>query len=376
MTRTKRAIPIVAAVVVLLMAAACGPSGGETAPPTATPAAPGQSPGTCGDGVCDEAEQSNSSLCPQDCEAAGAAGKCGDGVCDEAERSDPALCPADCAAAIQASGESEAEPQGESQAEPLGEAESQGEPEAEAEGEAEGEGEGEAEGEGEGEPEGEGEGETEGEGEGETEEGSQSQCEPQQWTIAIEGRSSLVRAEPSADLFVAIVGGFNVNESCRIRGTSSGKYMNCGYESPTQLCSYFVDCPKFNAAISGWAVPGEGVTQTLKIQLDRVDIFEKGWADCQGEIAEFERGSVFQDAVGSAERNGGGYLAEIVVPAEGEPDSRRFTSPEQDVDAVVPMNLSYIFHVHLFRGTQSIQFDALWSDWRELHGEWDPMGGS
>jgi hypothetical protein len=55
--------------------------------------------GTCGDGVCDGAEQANPDLCPQDCSGGEAGeGKCGDGICDEKEQADPSLCPQDCAA--------------------------------------------------------------------------------------------------------------------------------------------------------------------------------------------------------------------------------------------------------------------------------------
>ena len=94
------------------------------------------SPGKCGDRVCDQAEQEDPSLCPKDCEpttvptealptevpatatpipatapSGAPAGeceapkpgdKCGDGVCDEAEQGDPNLCPQDCADAAAA----------------------------------------------------------------------------------------------------------------------------------------------------------------------------------------------------------------------------------------------------------------------------------
>jgi hypothetical protein len=90
--------------------------------------------GRCGDGVCDEAEQANAGLCPQDCaeateppaevaptptlaptaEAPEPAGKCGDGICDEVEQKDANLCPQDCAATA----EVEASPTEEAQAEP------------------------------------------------------------------------------------------------------------------------------------------------------------------------------------------------------------------------------------------------------------------
>jgi hypothetical protein len=94
---------------------ACG-SAEPTPEPTATLPPPlAQSP--CGDGVCDDVEQKNPALCPQDCplteeptepptappptespspEPTEPPDKCGDGVCDEAEINDPSLCPQDC----------------------------------------------------------------------------------------------------------------------------------------------------------------------------------------------------------------------------------------------------------------------------------------
>ena len=73
MTRGRRWYAILAAVLVLLAALACGPLGrGETPgpteappPPAETPAGPGPGGGRCGDGVCDGPE--NEQNCPQDC---------------------------------------------------------------------------------------------------------------------------------------------------------------------------------------------------------------------------------------------------------------------------------------------------------------------
>ena len=105
MTRDRRWHVINVAFLVLLTALACGPLGGgetpeptQTPAPTETPAGPAPGQGRCGDGVCDEAEQANPSLCPQDCATREAAsgGRCGNGICDEQEQQDPALCPQDC----------------------------------------------------------------------------------------------------------------------------------------------------------------------------------------------------------------------------------------------------------------------------------------
>jgi hypothetical protein len=107
-----------------------GPENAQTCPqdcaptapvPTDTPVLPTTAPrGRCGDGVCDEAEKADPALCPQDCppatpptqepptpapvrdtpipkvEVTKAPGKCGDGICDELEQKDPNLCPQDC----------------------------------------------------------------------------------------------------------------------------------------------------------------------------------------------------------------------------------------------------------------------------------------
>jgi arylsulfatase A-like enzyme len=56
--------------------------------------------------MCDDTEQADPDLCPQDCppatqtpaQAVAAERRCGDGVCDEAEQADPSLCPQDCTA--------------------------------------------------------------------------------------------------------------------------------------------------------------------------------------------------------------------------------------------------------------------------------------
>jgi hypothetical protein len=54
--------------VVLLLVGGCGPSAGEEATAgTATPTRTRSPKGPCGDGVCDEVEQANPGLCPEDC---------------------------------------------------------------------------------------------------------------------------------------------------------------------------------------------------------------------------------------------------------------------------------------------------------------------
>lgn len=103
---------------------ACASPATPLMPPDASPTpTPAELPsGMCGDGVCDQAELENPALCPQDCQATpppidqpptatamlatptvqpsepAADAKCGDGVCDEMEQKDPQLCPQDCPA--------------------------------------------------------------------------------------------------------------------------------------------------------------------------------------------------------------------------------------------------------------------------------------
>lgn len=313
---------MIAAALVLLTAVGCQPAGGEeTSVVASTPTRPAKGP-------------------------------CGDGICDEVEQADPALCPADCAAAGGGEGEGEAEPGDEPGPEP--EEEPKPEPEEKSEPEEEPEDEPEDEPEGDDEP----------------------QCESQSWTITIEARGTMVRTEPSADLFAAIVGGFVVNESCRIRGTSSGQYKNCAYQSLTGLCSYDIRCPEFQAAISGEVVPGEGDTDTFRIMVDGSGILETGTGHCAEVSVPFEKGGFLQDAFGSATRNGGGYLIEMEVPRGGEPATQTAEGTEGGVDAVAPANLSYAFYVDLYRGTVLVTFDELWPDWESEHAEWDPMGES
>lgn len=144
--RIRTAVAVV--VLVLLALAGCRPPGDGETPVVQATAPPSPLPqGRCGDGVCDQAEQANPNLCPQDCrptpppalvpptptpqpptrapatatprpaaptsqpptpmpptatsaaQGAKPAGKCGDGTCDEMEQKNPALCPQDCATA-------------------------------------------------------------------------------------------------------------------------------------------------------------------------------------------------------------------------------------------------------------------------------------
>ena len=94
---------------VSIMMLACGAAEPVVSPQT--PTEPSRAGSPCGDGVCDEIEQKDPSLCPQDCPGSDLptepvpatvasepepAARCGDGVCDEAETKGPSLCPKDC----------------------------------------------------------------------------------------------------------------------------------------------------------------------------------------------------------------------------------------------------------------------------------------
>jgi hypothetical protein len=122
MIQDKRWSAIIAALLLVgLVTVACSPTGGGEAPEATQPSSAPR--GQCGDGVCDEAEKADPDLCPQDCPTAAPAvtqppppptsppptsmpptdtppprpaGKCGDGICDELEQQDPDLCPQDC----------------------------------------------------------------------------------------------------------------------------------------------------------------------------------------------------------------------------------------------------------------------------------------
>ena len=123
-------------------------------------------------------------------------------------------------------------------------------------------------------------------------------------------------------------------------------------------------------------MPGEGVTDTFRIIVDGRGAFENGTAHCGEVSVPIDKGGVLQDAFGSATRNGGGYLIEIVVPRTEDPATQAVKGTKQGLDAVVPVNFSYAFYVELYRGTVLVGFDELWPDWEEKHAEWDPMGDS
>lgn len=80
-----------------------GPEGGA-APPPDTPMG-GNADQPCGDGVCDDPETQDPTLCPRDCQEKPAVGDdwCGDGICDALE-SDKNSCPDDCLGAAPGDG--------------------------------------------------------------------------------------------------------------------------------------------------------------------------------------------------------------------------------------------------------------------------------
>ncbi len=71
MKTSKQFVPLLAWLIIALIALSCGPASPApepTQPPTSPPDTP-ETVGRCGDGICDEAEQENPALCPQDCGA-------------------------------------------------------------------------------------------------------------------------------------------------------------------------------------------------------------------------------------------------------------------------------------------------------------------
>jgi|GEM_PF-4850807 len=182
------------------------------------------------------------------------------------------------------------------------------------------------------------------------------ECEPSEWTLTIEGCSTTVGTEPSADLCMVMAACITVDESCNIQGTGSGRYTTCGYTSPTGICTYDVQCPDFTMPISGEVVLGEDGSQTFRIIADSSGIFEDGTATCAGITVPITTGSMLQDGFGSATRNGNGYLCEIVADPEG--DAGVFVVGQ---DALVPNNLSYDFYVNLYPDCQ-YSLDQLFPD--------------
>jgi hypothetical protein len=106
------ALMLLAVLAMLLAVGGCGspddqgPVAGE-ATVTEAPPEPPPEQDRCGDGVCDEVEQKNPTLCPEDCPPPPTPTPtptselpqdlCGDGICDEEEQKQPDLCPQDCA---------------------------------------------------------------------------------------------------------------------------------------------------------------------------------------------------------------------------------------------------------------------------------------
>jgi hypothetical protein len=311
MKKTRWELIACLAVLLLITGAGCGSRETEELPEAMDTPAPATPQGRCGDGVCDTVEQSNPSLCPQDCEgaeealedatatpelqASGASGKCGDGVCEEAEQADPALCPADCVAADESEDDSEDDPGG----------------------------------------------------------SEDPQCEVEEWTLTIEGCSAWKDMQVSAELCAAFVGGFTVQESCRIRGTGSGRYKNCEYVNPTGLCTFEIECPEFQMPISGEAVWTDGITEILRIKVDPSSVYESGTMTCFGQTSPLDNVPVLHSGIASALRNGDGYFCDVEV-AEGI-DS--FGVAVTGQDAVAPDNQSYDFVVNLFPGVVEFSWE-------------------
>jgi hypothetical protein len=256
----RRIFIIAVLVVVGLSILACGIQGnGEAEEVTVTPSA--TSPfrefvippeDNCGDGICDEEEQADPALCPEDC-VPKARGWCGDGICDEAEQKNPDLCPQDCQGnevTVTPSPQPVFIPGG------IG-------------------------------------------------------CTPGDWLLVVHGCVHETGTEPSADLCSDFKVCFTVDEQCQIQGSDEGQYDQdtCFYTSPDGCMTYDVSCPDFPISVSG-----QQITDTMRIMVDASQIWEKVVAHeiCVGPIDFPESpGAIMQLAFGSAVRNGGGIFCEI-----------------------------------------------------------------
>jgi uncharacterized low-complexity protein len=339
---------IVLAMVVALVALGCGSSTGEelalasdtTVPPTAT-AEPGTR-GQCGDGVCDEAEQANPALCPQDCGTAEpeARGQCGDGVCDEAEQANPALCPQDCqptepAPTASPGGEeaptSTAPPGGEEPPTPTPTSTPIVTPTLTLP-------------------------PVSGEEEGET------GCPPSDWWLIVDGCSDMHgMAEPSGKLCGRFELCMTVDEACQIHGSSQGRYdqSTCFYTSPGGCMAYEVTCPSFPISVGGELVrdpaelPSRGwpITYTLPVTIPGAVITPTPVITPGGGVlpsAPPTPGSWEADydvlwITLGAVRNGGGYFCVLAAVDGAQADVN-------SVDIVAPAELYYSFSVELRAG--------------------------
>lgn len=283
-----------------LALAACGATS-PTAMPPGPSSPPQRSPteaGRCGDGVCDEAEQANPALCPQDCGertvppggTPGGTSPCGDGVCDEREQLAPALCPQDCM------GMPGGEPPG-ATATPTPVA---------------------------------------GVGLGD--------CTAGEWLLVGDACVDWHgNAEPSGHVCSSFEICLAVDAQCNIQGSGRGQYAQdtCAFTSPGGCMSYEVTCPDFSISASG-----EMITDTLWIQLDGSQIVEQVVATeicVAGEQVYSGRSTFVQTGFGSATRNGGGYLCAIEALDGAHIEVT-------GVDAVAPDVLSYSFTVDLYAG--------------------------
>jgi hypothetical protein len=295
------------AMVVLLVTTACIPEEDEeVGQVAATTPPPGQD--LCGDGLCDEVEQKNPDLCPQDCATAEppSAGhadvvsdtgwvvtgtedlppsedRCGDGACDEQERENPELCPEDCitpTATLELPTPNV--PALESGPSPAPETES---------------------------------------------------CVRDGWWLKVEGCGVWGGTEPAGKLCTSMQGCISapVGETCTITGTLFGQYTACEYVSPTEEMSWDIECPDFEVPVRG-----HRVGDTFMIWLDPSAVLEHGVGyPSFGSEVPIDRGVVMQTAFGSALRANDGYFA-LAAQHGAHAD---FVG----VDAVAPDNLRYDF---------------------------------
>ncbi len=335
MRLTRGQVALIALVLlVTTVLAACGSGTGDTA--TASPAVSQQrTAGSCGDGICDQAEQANAELCPSDCQAqrpatpttpppSAAAGRCGDGICDAMEQANPQLCPVDCEegtgqqaqpgqSAVTQTATPTATPSRTPTPTPGGRAPGRGVPP----------------------------GATEPQPSATvrrlTATATQPPCAAEEWRLYISGVVRWLGSEPSAEMYTSIDGCITVDSFCNIEGSGDGQYYSgCAYSSPNGVCSYEVTCPDFTASFTG--VKSDDV---MRIGIDASQIFEQVTAHCAG-VTTTMQGVIVQTGYGSAIRNGGGYFCEMEA-------SNGATEWVEGHDTVIP-NLSYEFTAILQEG--------------------------
>ena len=176
--------------------------------------------------MCDEIEQQDPALCPQDCATPGAepGGRCGDGICDEAEQKTPGLCAQDCLGAVGA---------------PTPDITFGGEGPAAGEGE--------------------------------------------DWWLVVDCCTDMVDVEPAAHICLRLEACITVDENGNISGSGTAHYDQSTCALTSSTCSYEVTCPDASFTVSGTQTGDE-----LCIMIDTMEIREQVTLDCMGITQSYE----------------------------------------------------------------------------------------